>query len=503
MEQLVSRFGPLARQEGLIALALTVLCAGLLWAACLGHGAGISPDSVYYLDAARHIASGDGVVTTLPEGTPRPMVTWPPLYPAALAAGAAAGAAPQDWVPWLHGALYVVMALGAYLVLRWAGVTPGVAGCAAAIAVFAGSMLRAFHLALSEALFLPLWLGLMALLARALVDHRRFWLVAAGLCAAAATLTRYVAQGAIPAAALLLAVMPATMAWRARLGRAGLFFACAQLPVLLWLLRNWLASDSVAERDFALQAVHFGWFFDLWRVATTWFVPEQVNRWPRHVLSVFIFGLIAAGLAGASKIPQVAPWRALAASCAVCAAGYLALMFGAEFGSSRAQDLDQRMLLPVLAPLAILTGLAGSGHARVHRVLAGVVCLLALGCMVRSALTAAHLHGQGAGYGAPAWQKALGGELPPGTLASNHPEALAWAQQRPCLRLPPLGPDGRSLDASRKTEFLRGIGDSGATVVLFDERRAWDAPPEVLIPELGLREVGRDGVRVVYLLPGR
>ncbi len=45
------------------------------------HGAGISPDSVNYIQCARSIAVGNGITNVFGE----PFVTWPPLFSAILA----------------------------------------------------------------------------------------------------------------------------------------------------------------------------------------------------------------------------------------------------------------------------------------------------------------------------------------------------------------------------------------------------------------------------------
>ena len=44
-------------------------------------GAGLSPDSVYYISIARNFADGKGLITYLGD----PVVVWPPLYPILLA----------------------------------------------------------------------------------------------------------------------------------------------------------------------------------------------------------------------------------------------------------------------------------------------------------------------------------------------------------------------------------------------------------------------------------
>lgn len=48
-------------------------------------GAGISPDSVRYVGAARGVVAGQGVSVLAGDGTPVPLTKWPPAFPILLA----------------------------------------------------------------------------------------------------------------------------------------------------------------------------------------------------------------------------------------------------------------------------------------------------------------------------------------------------------------------------------------------------------------------------------
>ncbi|MBK9974578.1 MAG: hypothetical protein IPP14_07370 [Planctomycetes bacterium] len=491
----------LTRADAAFAAALALLAALLLGFGISGWGLGLNADSIQYADAAVHLARLDGATLSVPEGLARPLLVWPPLYPLALAP---VGWGLSAWPQVLHLLLFGGLAAGVFLALRRFDVAAVAALPAALLAAFGGNMAFQFGQLLSEAMFLPLELGLIVLLALALHQPQRRWLVAAGLCAAAATLTRYVGQGMILSGALLL-LLGSTGSWRARLARAGLFFGCAQLPVLLWLLRNWLTAGTLADRDPSAEAIAWGWFFDIWRVMTTWFAPETFSRWIRHPLTLATLALGAACLLPLRAAPS--PQRALALSCLATAAGYLALMFAAEFGSSRAQDLDQRMLLPVLLPVALLLGLAAGQQParRLARACNALLAALALLALVKSAFVMLDLRQAGAGYSGQQWQADLSLQTPADVvIASNHPEALAWQLGRPCLKTPSAqaGSNKQQIDPVRLAHFEQLAGGHKCWIVLF-ESWSWDVDETALARQLGLKLVSRGPGRVIYEMPAK
>src|SRR5687768_2666146 len=83
---------------GVCALAL------MLWTTALG--AGVSPDSVLYIDAARNLLAGKGLVAL---GIP--LSHYPPGYPAVLALGGLAGIEPLAGARLLNALLFGLNAM--------------------------------------------------------------------------------------------------------------------------------------------------------------------------------------------------------------------------------------------------------------------------------------------------------------------------------------------------------------------------------------------------------
>jgi hypothetical protein len=145
----------------LLVVPLVVLAAAM-GASLTPHGAATSPDSLRYLDAAGHIAAGDGAVISVhrldaPEPV-RPLTDWPPLYPIVLSPFVSGADSPA-----VGAARFSTLALSLsvalmYLVLRpAAGRVAGVIG--SLVVLLNRSTLTVFSYAWSETLFVPLSLA--------------------------------------------------------------------------------------------------------------------------------------------------------------------------------------------------------------------------------------------------------------------------------------------------------------------------------------------------------
>lgn len=205
-------------------------------------GINISPDSTYYLAGADGVAQGRGLIGL--DGEPvslyAPGLSWL-LAPAE--AGDSLLVARLLNAALLGGAVFAVGWWSARYVRRWLAV-----GLAAAAAL--SPALFDVHLWLwSEPLFIALSLPYLALLARIAVARTSTpqMLVAAGLLAGVATLTRYAGVSLLPIAGLVLLVQARPV--RRRLVDLLLFGAAYAVPVGAWLIRNVLATgDLTGER---------------------------------------------------------------------------------------------------------------------------------------------------------------------------------------------------------------------------------------------------------------
>lgn len=200
------------------------------------------PDSHEYADAARHLLSGDGYVTTVHDGESRPP-RYPPGFSVALLPFAAAGDVLNAAV-W-SGAVYVLAAVAT----AWLLGGPVAAGLTAALIGTAPFAIESASLLMSDALVTALTVLVAGLL------RRRLILPAVAL-AGVLPLLRLSAGLAVPA--VLLALPPRTLRRTAALALSGLVV----LAVFQWAtfgspLRTgydyWLPDLKLFDPAYALQ----------------------------------------------------------------------------------------------------------------------------------------------------------------------------------------------------------------------------------------------------------
>jgi len=161
------------------------------------------PDSFEYADAARHLAAGEGYITTVHDDRAQPP-RYPPGFSLVLVPFAAPGGSfPTNVLsatPWL-GALYVVAAA----ITAWLIFGPIAAGLTAALVGTAPFAVEAGSLLMSDALVAALTVVLAGLLQRG--RFRAAALVSGGLA--------LMRLSAIVAVASVILAVPASMRWRA------------------------------------------------------------------------------------------------------------------------------------------------------------------------------------------------------------------------------------------------------------------------------------------------
>ena len=239
---------------GLVLIASVGVGVGFSLLASRG-GPGVSPDSVVYLQGARALRSGVGYVVER-GGSPIPIVHFPPVYSATLAAVGAVGKDSLSRALRLNIALEVAL-----LLIVWWGLTRGVGAGFAATAIGLGFVATSPEVTdvgawvLSEPLFFCLSTGALFLLANHLRRPRRALLVAASVLVAAAVLTRYAGV------ALLGAVPLSLLLWRRRSFReraidVTIHASIVALPILAWgahVLGSRGASAGSGERSISLH----------------------------------------------------------------------------------------------------------------------------------------------------------------------------------------------------------------------------------------------------------
>ena len=217
-------------------IAVSALGAALILARILPHGVGLTHDSLYYIEVARNVLAGEGLVNH--DGSIS--TVWPPGYPLLLAIAGLGIADPHTIAGVLNAALFglTIFAVGRYLRGRLETRVLALWACLAIALSLPLADLARF--ALSDTSFILFTTLALIQTDRALRDDSRSALAWAAILCAAAWHIRYIGA-AVPALAGLALLLAGGMPRARRRRRAALFGAIAGAPMALWLLRNYIA----------------------------------------------------------------------------------------------------------------------------------------------------------------------------------------------------------------------------------------------------------------------
>lgn len=191
----------------------------------------MSPDSMHYLAVADHLRRWKGITDL----TGLPMTVFPPVFPLLLVPGGTS----LLWARLVGAAAVAVASVCLFAaVRRRASTTTGVVA-ALALGLSAG-LVRVGSTVWSENPFLAISAAMLLVLGHPRLTDRR--LVGGGLLAAAGFLTRYAGAGL--AVAGLVMVLLATWRTPRRWRSLTLWCAGAATPVVLWLVRNLVATGQ-------------------------------------------------------------------------------------------------------------------------------------------------------------------------------------------------------------------------------------------------------------------
>jgi 4-amino-4-deoxy-L-arabinose transferase-like glycosyltransferase len=271
---------PRHRRWWLAVIFLAIAGADLVLVSTARYGAGLSPDSVAYLDVARNLVSGKGFVFW----TGEPLTMWPPLYPVLLASATfLTGLDPAALARLVNAALFaVVILLSAGLFRKNLGHSTAYSLLGACAVLLSIPLSEVYAMAWSDCLFIPLVL-LYA------VSAQRYWhdkdgaafammAVSAGL----ALLTRYAGVAIVLAGGLTILLAPQS-GLRTRVRRASSFAALALLPVGIWLACNQRAWETLLRYEAAPGVRHPGGFLAAFAgnilscggTLVSWYIPRQ------------------------------------------------------------------------------------------------------------------------------------------------------------------------------------------------------------------------------------
>ena len=391
---------------GLAALALVgvpLILLGTRW------GPGISDDSFEYLTAAENLAAGRGLDWSGPDGATSPLTHYPPFLSVILAGLIRLGMSSQAAIRALNAALFGVnVALTGVAARRLTG-SSALSLLAAALFLLSDVMIRAHAEAMSEGLYLTLSLAGLLLLARSLRTKGGWYLTAAALFIAAASLTRYVGVSLILVGSLALLATPGgPLAKKVRRAAWFLLLTCA--PLFVWVGHIYRLTAHLANRSVLWHPVGPGFLVEILDVFLTWFVPGRLVH-GRALLVALVVTMVAILVALVLKrrtrsgVPPLdaPPDLTLARLLVGYLMAYLAVFIIAKSTIDNLIFVDNRLLSPMLQVLIllgvfVLRWLSTAGLPRPRLALALPVAALLLLYAGRAYRMASLLYEEGVGY---------------------------------------------------------------------------------------------------------
>lgn len=335
------------------AIILLSFCAcGLVLFSTALYGAGLSPDSVGYISAARAIIAGSGVNWF--DGSP--FVGQPPLYPALLAlAGVISGKDPLALAHFINAIIFgLIIFLSGRLFFRHLREDPRLPLFGVMILLFLPVLSGMAVMAFSEPLFIIFTLFFFIFLERFILLKDRTSFLIFTLSAALACLTRYIGITLIISGMLVILLMLKTDL-KSKIRYSLIFLVLSALPTGTWILRNYLISGILTgERAQSLYSLKQNIFFTLIAILNGYF-PGAIIKYPAVI--IFIIVLISAVillLLISFKKPR--KFTALFQQTGII---FIFVVIYSSFlifsSTTTAYDkIDNRLLSPVYIPLTLL-----------------------------------------------------------------------------------------------------------------------------------------------------
>jgi hypothetical protein len=388
-----------------VALAVPAVAGMVAVTAATAKGLYVSPDSVFYVGAARNIVDGAGFRP--PPGL-QALGHFPPLFTLVVATVARLGLDPLDAARVVNIAVLGMTVLLVGLVLRASTGSKAAALVGATLTAAAVDVLTFSGAALSEPLFALLAVGGLVALAAHLDTRRTPALVAAAALVALAVLTRYVGVALVVAGAGVLV-------WRGRerrlhgIGDAAVFGAIALAPVAAWLA--WAGRAGGAdERTLAFHLFGGAYLGQAPRPVARWVVP-----WPGPPAGPLLaLALVAAAFLLLRQAPpdtngrDPIALRQLPALLGAFAVSYLAVLVADRVLIDATGRLDARFLMP----LHVVAVLLAVPWVWARRERAGVAVAVGILVLAQAAAGVAWAAGgltdtgiSRRGYSAAAWRR--------------------------------------------------------------------------------------------------
>ena len=216
-------------------------------------GVGIYVDSLYYVSSARSLVAGIDMGRVTGLGVFKPMTHYPPFYSLVLAFFRLLGLPELTSARWISMAAFGLTIILVGLIVYQRTHSRFFSLFCAILILVSNPILRNFSWAMTEPLYILLMLASLLYFATYIRTTLRRWLILAAIFASLALLTRYVGFALVGALCLVL-ILNRHISWRRRLQELAIFLSITLIPTLLWLLRNWLVSETLTNRAIRLAS---------------------------------------------------------------------------------------------------------------------------------------------------------------------------------------------------------------------------------------------------------
>ncbi len=439
----------------LLILSFLTMCAFAIIYYANVQAVGVTPDSAIYIASAKSLLNGEGLTIPTAIDQPIPMTHFAPLYPALIALFGASGLDLNIVAKWINLFLFTgnVFLVG-FIVWRSQRGYSHLAPLASLYILVSEDILTIHSYALSDPLFLFLCILGLFLLAMYLTRPTLLTLISASGVLSLATLTRYAGIALIPTV-FLSTIMIKGVKSRKNLFQAMELSFVSSLPILAWLTRNFLMSESFYNRELVYHPMAS---YDFRRGLDTlsgWLLPGRITGALRDGLALTIlFALLILITMALFKIFRTTKdeqtWKfeqAVPLIFFVFLISYMTVLSFTILFVDAQSTFEYRLLSPALIGALIATFTTLPFHLRrvprpIYVVLMFLFFLMITFNTVHAAKFVSKAHqGSFKMYAGDGWKEAEIIEqiqtLPEGIpIYSNGDEAIYYVTGRPAARLP-------------------------------------------------------------------
>lgn len=374
-------------------------------------GVGIYVDSLYYVTSARNLIDGIGMGRVTGLGVFKPMTQAAPFYPLVLAFHHLLGLPELTTARWLSILSFGLAIVLAGLIIYQRTHSSFFSIFIAVLFLLSNPNLHIFSWAMTEPLYIVLMLLSFLMIGLYLRNTRTRWLVLAAIFASLALLTRYIGISLVGALSIVL-ILNRKLDWRSRLKDLIIFLAIVLLPTLIWLVRNWLVSESLTNRVLDWHPITRENISLLIKAVNSWgFLPQRLTMGHETIgFAIIVICLILVGLFWLIRsLPK--PGKSPSHEFVLLLAAWLYVLFliTSLFLFDATTRLENRILLPlyiiILLLIVIGSNLLWQNKKILTRLAAVLICIwLAYFSFTRVDGAIMDLRSDGQGYASLKWQ---------------------------------------------------------------------------------------------------